>query len=755
MVDHLQPKPIMVLHLDDTIKMGHEHTHKKYAFTKGTPIQVGLEDRTDTLQPKPAKTTIVVECPPETGIRTRDAFMKRINGHQSDVASTIASKDPHNTFRGKSASEHTAGQSGSHAWRLHLPMQLLPRLTQALQTIEQEEENAGNPGPYWLTETDYESLYIPRQQYTEHKEDRITSVQEILDDLDREQLELGRSIASFLKGFRPVGSYRLLVQFHQDADRRLIAQLLEGMKSYELVHVMTNVILNRSNWTQSTSRSRDIKRPPKPTRHDTTTVFVGWTQGAGDDTAKVVASFFGCWTSWKPEPNMWRDAGCTYASLQYQHATAVALSAGQYIGVAPGEYVHITLGDDNTDTQAAERIDQMLAHKMPQETGDEAAFGRRMKAGKQLGSDMMTERVIKEINREKQLFAEPEPINVADWDEAIVNELSHTTNDDTPSDTHSNMATIDTDETSVQQPDNPAKLTTTHARQSHPAQKTKAHNKTPQKTPTKTTPPPKEKKSAPASPQSTQQADSTAAFTVDNRHKGKEKGAAKKPAGQREKVRCLFLMPCIAIMALLLLLAPTHTEGPVYLLPVNWRVRRRYTPPLRHRHGYVRGPNPHSYRIWQPGLLLLYIACFFHTPTAPITAAPCRYHAPLTITTVTSPYNTRYNTNLVLQCGDVHPNPGDRRIYQLRQGCRDVRGPPIPLLDIEEYAQHLVVNTNRRYDSLDDATTAKDHDMKLASWNIQGAQGSVSLQRWANTLHLISQCRIDLCVHPGVSPRFP
>ena len=357
LVDHLQPKPIMALHLDNTIKMGHEPTHKTYALTKGTPIQVGLEDRTDTLQPELAKTTIVVECPPETGIRTRDAFMKRINGHQSNVASTIASKDPHNTFRWKCASEHTAGQSGSHAWRLHLPMQLLPHLTQALQTTKQEEENAGNLGPCWLTETDYESLYILRQQYTEHKEDRITSVKEILDDLDREQLELGRSIASFLKGFRPVDSYRLLVQFHPDPDRRLIAQLLKGMKSYELVHVMTNVILNRNNWTQFTSRSRDIKRPPKPTRHDTTTVFVGWTQGARDDTAKVVASFFGCWTSWKPEPNMWSDAGCTYASLQYPHATAVALSAGQYIGVAPGEYVHITLGDDNTDTHATERID--------------------------------------------------------------------------------------------------------------------------------------------------------------------------------------------------------------------------------------------------------------------------------------------------------------------------------------------------------------------------------------------------------------
>ena len=135
-------------------------------------------------------------------------------------------------------------------------------------------------------------------------------------------------------------------------------------------------------------------------------------------------------------------------------------------------------------------------------------------------------------------------------------------------------------------------------------------------------------------------------------------------------------MSCIAIMALLLLLAPTHTEVPVYLLPVNRRVCRRYTLPLRHRHGYTRGPNPHSYCIWRPGLLLLYMVCFFHTPTAPITAAPCRYHVPVTITTVTSPYNTRYNTNWILQCVDVHPNPGHRRIYQLRRDARMCGDPP-------------------------------------------------------------------------------
>ena len=94
LMSHLQPKAIMALHLDNTIKQGHEPTHGAYALSKGTPIHIDVENRNDTLEPKPVKTMVVVECPPETGIRTRDAFMKRINGHQSDVASTIANKAP-------------------------------------------------------------------------------------------------------------------------------------------------------------------------------------------------------------------------------------------------------------------------------------------------------------------------------------------------------------------------------------------------------------------------------------------------------------------------------------------------------------------------------------------------------------------------------------------------------------------------------------------------------------------------------------
>ena len=38
LVDHVQAEPIMVFHLDNTIKMGHEPAHKTYALTKGTPI---------------------------------------------------------------------------------------------------------------------------------------------------------------------------------------------------------------------------------------------------------------------------------------------------------------------------------------------------------------------------------------------------------------------------------------------------------------------------------------------------------------------------------------------------------------------------------------------------------------------------------------------------------------------------------------------------------------------------------------------
>ena len=80
----------------------------------------------------------------------------------------------------------------------------------------------------------------------------------------------------------------------------------------------------------------------------------------------------------------------------------------------------------------------------------------------------------------------------------------------------------------------------------------------------------------------------------------------------------LLLLPFIAVIALCLLLVPTtHMEGPVHLLPMVRRIRRRYTQPPRYRRNNKQDPAPHNYRMWRPFLLLLYVACLFHTPTAP------------------------------------------------------------------------------------------------------------------------------------------
>ena len=102
----------------------------------------------------------------------------------------------------------------------------------------------------------------------------------------------------------------------------------------------------------------------------------------------------------------------------------------------------------------------MLLQKMLQETGDIAAFRKRMKPGKQLGSDMMTERVIQEINHEKQLLAKPEPINVADWHEAIITELAHTNEDMAPSDLQPD--TMDMDGRPDKNPDDTGQPTSAH-----------------------------------------------------------------------------------------------------------------------------------------------------------------------------------------------------------------------------------------------------------------------------------------------------
>ena len=158
-----------------------------------------------------------------------------------------------------------------------------------------------------------------------------------------------------------------------------------------------------------------------------------------------------------------------------------------------------------------------------------------MKAGKQLGADVMTERVIREINQEKQLLAKPEPINVAAWDEAIITELGHTNKDMEPTDLHSQLATMDMDGPPDRTSNHMGKPTVAHPRPTHQAEKTKAHNKTPQRTSTKTTPPPQKKKANLASPQSNQDMDGTAAFTAGTKPKGKGKGPSKNQQSKGKK----------------------------------------------------------------------------------------------------------------------------------------------------------------------------------------------------------------------------
>ena len=269
----------------------------------------------------------------------------------------------------------------------------------------------------------------------------------------------------------------------------------------------------------------------------------------------------------------------------------------------------------------------MLSQKMQHETGDDAAFRRRMKAGKHLVADMMTERVIREINQEKQLLAKPELGNVADRDEAIMTELGYTIDDMAPTDLQAQLDTMDMDSYLNKQPGDTGLPTPAHPRRTHQAQKTKAHNKTPQKTPTKTTPPPK-KKGDTGIP--TAQPENGRDGRIHRRHQTQRKreGTVKKPTGQRKKVRCLFLMPFVAVIAHDLLLVPTtHMEGPVLLLPMIRKMCRCYTLPPRYRRNNQQDPAPHNYRMGRPCILLLHFACFFHTPTAPSTG-----YQPTTIT---------------------------------------------------------------------------------------------------------------------------
>ena len=67
-------------------------------------------------------------------------------------------------------------------------------------------------------------------------------------------------------------------------------------------------------------------------------------------------------------------------------------------------------------------------------------------------------------------------------------------------------------------------------------------------------------------------------------------------------------------------------------------------------------------------------------------------------------------------------------MHHLNQHSRAVHGPPIPLDDLAAYADQLVTNTQRNLSHLNNLITQeKDTLMRIATWNEQGAQGTLSL----------------------------
>ena len=137
----------------------------------------------------------------------------------------------------------------------------------------------------------------------------------------------------------------------------------------------------------------------------------------------------------------------------------------------------------------------------------------------------MTERIIKEINTEKQLLAEPEPVNIAEWDAALCAEL------DSQNDPPAAPPDHDTEmpQASTKQSEQPGKKTPQKGKE-------KLQGRRPTATPTKVSLENKWKKPAQNTPSKTPQSDPTSPFTVGGpKGKGRGKGGETKNSRSRGK----------------------------------------------------------------------------------------------------------------------------------------------------------------------------------------------------------------------------
>ena len=179
--------------------------------------------------------------------------------------------------------------------------------------------------------------------------------------------------------------------------------------------------------------------------------------------------------------------------------------ARQYVGVAPTEYIHLTLGDDTIDLQGSNRIDHMLKDKLPHDTMEDTPFRTQMQAGKKPGAGIMMAKVIQKIYIDQHLLAEPTPINIQQWDADIYTKLDGNIETKVPSSpptTQLEAPEPSTKRTTTDQPHQPHIAATQIGRKL----KTKGQECTPQKTPGKVFRPAKKKKPDPKSPDHSQKA---------------------------------------------------------------------------------------------------------------------------------------------------------------------------------------------------------------------------------------------------------
>ena len=188
----------------------------------------------------------------------------------------------------------------------------------------------------------------------------------------------------------------------------------------------------------------------------------------------------------------------------------------------------------------------------------------------------------------------------------------------------------------------------------------KTHNKTPHNLPVETTPPQKKEESNNDVSTDHQRHMHDGSICCGPQTQGKRERTFKKPIRQRKEVKCIFLLPFVAIVALQVLLFPNiHFGGPLCLQPIVLRAHKRHLLPNHHKHKCRQAPCPHNnHYLWRSCLLLLYAKVLFTTPLAPTTTTVTHYYYTSPHgTSVISPHNLRYNNNWVLSCGDTHqPN---------------------------------------------------------------------------------------------------